>query len=83
MAGLHCRPFSWHSGHVKHPIAAVDPDVWNRAVSVFDTEDKAALWLATPVPELGGHTPEEALNRPEGHRDVMAILDRIDYVVYG
>ena len=63
-------------------IASVAPSVWHRAIEVFDSEAKAALWFRTPVAELGERTPEEVVSRG-GADEVMAILDRIDFVVYG
>jgi uncharacterized protein (DUF2384 family) len=50
---------------------------------VFDTDEKAALWLETPLSDLGERTPAHALGFPGGLERVLAILDRIDYVVYG
>lgn len=40
-------------------------------------------WLATPLSELGDRTPEEVLRDDPNTDAVSAILDRIDYGVFG
>ena len=63
-------------------LRAIEPEVAERAIHVFDDKTGAATWLANPVRSLGGVTPLQAL--AEGRReDVLRALDQIVYGVYG
>lgn len=53
------------------PIAA-------HAVAVFGDEQKAAHWFATPLPLLGGRSPEEVFDDKDGAKTVDRILTRIE-----
>jgi putative toxin-antitoxin system antitoxin component (TIGR02293 family) len=63
-------------------VSASNPAVWKHALSVFGDARKAARWLATPLFELDGQTPEQALENDPKTDAVSAILDRIDYGVF-
>jgi putative toxin-antitoxin system antitoxin component (TIGR02293 family) len=57
--------------------------VWKQALRVFGDEQRALRWLATPLFELDERTPEEVLRDDPNADDVAAVLDRIDYGVFG
>ena len=59
------------------------PALWGRAVQIFGTEQKAARWLRTRLSELNERTPLEALAADPNTDMVDAILDRIEYGVFG
>lgn len=50
-------------------VSLAAPAIWNRALSIFGTEQKALRWLGTRLSELDYRTPEEVLS------------DRIEYGV--
>ncbi len=63
-------------------LQAIDPEVAERAIHVFDDKTGAATWLANPVRSLGGVTPLQAL--AEGRReDVLRVLHQILHGIYG
>ena len=64
-------------------VSVVNPAVWEQALRVFGDEQKALRWLATPLSELNDRTPEEVLQDDPNADAVAAILDRIDYGVFG
>lgn len=62
-------------------LRAIDPEVAERAIYVFDDKASAANWLASPVMSLGGVMPLQAL--AEGKReDVLRVLGQILHGVY-
>lgn len=62
-------------------LRAIDPEVAERAIHVFDDKASAANWLAIPVMSLGGVMPLQAL--AEGKReDVLRVLGQILHGVY-
>lgn len=62
-------------------LRAIDPEVAERAIYVFDDKTSAAGWLANPVMSLGGVMPLQAL--AEGRRaDVLRVLGQISHGVY-
>ena len=54
--------------------------VWDHAVLVFGTPEKAMRWLDTRLPELDGRTPNEIMN--DDPDAVEALLDRIEDGVF-
>ena len=56
--------------------------LWNRALLIFGSEDKAVRWMHTPLSELRDQTPEEVLEGDPNTEAVDAILDRIEYGVF-
>lgn len=61
--------------------AVTSPKVWQHALELFGSEEKAARWMETRLAELGERTPAEAIT--EDPDAVEAILDRIEYGVFG
>jgi putative toxin-antitoxin system antitoxin component (TIGR02293 family) len=61
-------------------VATISPTVWQHALDLFGSEQKAARWMATRLSELQERTPEEVIN--ETPDAVEAILDRIEYGVF-
>ena len=64
-------------------VATVAPAIWSHAVRIFGSEQKASRWMETRLSELNGRTPEEVLANNPASDDVEAILDRIEYGVFG
>jgi putative toxin-antitoxin system antitoxin component (TIGR02293 family) len=64
-------------------VATVAPAVWSHAVRIFGSEQKASRWMETRLSELNDRTPEEVLSHNPADEDVEAILDRIEYGVFG
>lgn len=56
----------------------VHPALWNRAVLIFGSEEKADRWLHTRLSELGDRTPDEVLEEDPKSEAVDTILDRIE-----
>jgi uncharacterized protein (DUF2384 family) len=56
-----------------------------RAIEVFGSEELAGQWMRTPLPVLDGATPEQYANSgdPAKQREVLTILGRIDYGLFG
>ena len=61
-------------------VATVSPAVWQHALDLFGSEEKAARWMATRLSELQERTPEEVIH--ENPDAVEAVLDRIEYGVF-
>jgi hypothetical protein len=53
-----------------------------RAIEVFGDRTKALRWMRTPIPSLGGATPEEMLERDGGIEQVEEVLGRIEHGVW-
>jgi hypothetical protein len=64
-------------------VATVAPAAWSHAVRVFGSAQKASRWMETRLSELNDRTPEEVLAQDPTAEDVEAILDRIEYGVFG
>lgn len=60
--------------------AATSAAVWNHAIRVFGSRQKADRWLHTRLPELQDRTPDEVLN--DDPVAVEAILGRIEDGVF-
>jgi putative toxin-antitoxin system antitoxin component (TIGR02293 family) len=54
-----------------------------RSVMVFGDNDRALLWLRSPLPTLGGRPPWELMDTDIGVEQLEDILGRIEYGVYG
>ncbi len=75
---------------VTSPLTATESDVivrtatiFSRAIEVLGTREKASHWLMnSPNDALGGAVPASILDTSTGEREVLAILDRIEYGVY-
>lgn len=58
-------------------------NVFSRAIEVLETPEKASHWLMnSPNDALGGAVPASVLDTSTGEREVLAVLDRIEYGVY-
>jgi putative toxin-antitoxin system antitoxin component (TIGR02293 family) len=64
-------------------LSVTSPAVWEHALLLFGNESKATRWLTTRLSELGDRTPNEVLQEDPNSETVLAILDRIDYGVFG
>jgi len=53
-----------------------------KAVTVFETEENARLWLSSPQVGLGGAVPLDYAGTEIGAREVEDLLGRIEYGVY-
>ena len=63
-------------------VTVGSPRLWMLAMNVFGSEQKADLWLHTPLAELHDQTPAEILKRTPDSPEVEAILERIEYGVF-
>jgi uncharacterized protein (DUF2384 family) len=52
-------------------------------VEIFGSEIKADSWFHTRLSELADRTPEEVLEEDAHTEAVVAVLDRIEYGVFG
>ena len=64
-------------------IPSKHPALWDHAVQLFGTEQKARRWFHTRLSELDDRTPEEVLGQDAHSEEVGAILGRIEYGVFG
>lgn len=55
--------------------------VVRRAIEVFANQETALRWLGTPVRALEYATPISLLGQPDGRRDVLKVLDKIEFGV--
>jgi putative toxin-antitoxin system antitoxin component (TIGR02293 family) len=60
--------------------ATVSSPVWQHALALFGSEEKATRWMETRLAELQERTPQEVVNQDP--TAVEAILDRIEYGVF-
>jgi putative toxin-antitoxin system antitoxin component (TIGR02293 family) len=57
--------------------------VFAKALDLFEGDrDAASEWMSTPLPALGGSTPNDALKAEFGVRDVENLIGRIEHGVY-
>jgi putative toxin-antitoxin system antitoxin component (TIGR02293 family) len=57
--------------------------VFAKALELFEgNHDAASEWMSTPLPALGGATPDDALKAQSGVRDVENLIGRIEHGVY-
>jgi putative toxin-antitoxin system antitoxin component (TIGR02293 family) len=54
-----------------------------RAADVLGTRDKGVRWLGKPNRALGGEVPLGVLDTEIGEEQVLAVLERIEYGVFG
>lgn len=56
------------------------PEVWEKAVSLFDSEAKATQWLTREVPALDGKRPcTLAFSSDEGKEQVLEVINRLEH----
>ncbi len=58
------------------------PDVYSRTIEVFNNGEKASYWLLSQNTGLGGVTPLSLIEVGKT-KDVLDVLGRIEYGVYG
>jgi putative toxin-antitoxin system antitoxin component (TIGR02293 family) len=56
--------------------------VFDHAVQVFESPERAMLWLDSPKHRFGERTPIEMLNTDVGARSVEQFLGQIDYGMF-
>ena len=56
---------------------------FGKTLELFQGDARAAeKWLSFPKRALGGAVPAELANTEEGAREVEALIDRIEHVVF-
>jgi len=63
-------------------LKACDMDVVERAVECFNSYAAAAAWLTRPQSVLSGNIPAEMKMSSGTKKEVLNILDRIEYGVF-
>lgn len=56
--------------------------LWQHALAVFGTAEKALRWLSRPNRALRGRTPVSLLTSRSGAKRVQAVLGRIQHGIY-
>ena len=49
------------------------------AITVLDDADKAAHWIQSEIPSLGGERPIDLVGTTKGYEDVINVLNAIEY----
>ena len=52
------------------------------AACVLGTEDRAKRWLETPKKALGGKVPLEHAHTPDGLKEVLELLERLQHGIF-
>ena len=76
------------TGHSELALQLEHPsreNIWSRAVEVLGGERLASKWIDTALTVLDGNSPREYINSGdlEKQREVLMILNRIDYGMFG
>ena len=58
-------------------------EVFERAAALFENDAKAKTWLGRPALALGGQTPLDFARRERGAREVLDLIERLEYGVLG
>lgn len=58
-------------------------EVFEKATALFENDAKARTWLSRPVLALGGQTPLDFARRERGAREVLDLIERLEYGVLG
>ena len=58
-------------------------EVFEKAAYLFEDEAKAKAWLAKPALALGGRTPLDFARSEQGAREVLDVIERLEYGVLG
>jgi uncharacterized protein (DUF2384 family) len=53
-----------------------------RAIEVFNTPEKADMWLTSPNKALDGQTPLDAFKEEGGEQRIFSILGKIEHGIY-
>lgn len=60
----------------------IDEDIFEKAVNVFKSPQKARGWLNHPRPALGGKSPAEILRQKSGRKQIEEILAQIEHGIF-
>ncbi len=76
------------TGHSELALQLEHPsreNIWARAVEVLGGEDLASKWMDAPLAVLDGHSPRRYADSGDAEklREVLMILNRIDYGMFG
>jgi hypothetical protein len=63
-------------------ISDLDPSLVAQAIECFESAEDAGRFLITPARYLGGQTPVEAAQTPDGIHHVRELLNAIEHGVY-
>ena len=58
-------------------------EMFEKAVHLFEDEAKARAWLGKPALALGGQTPLDFARSEQGAREVLDVIERLEYGVLG
>ena len=58
-------------------------EIFEQATVLFEDEAKARAWLGKPALALGGQTPLDFARSEQGAREVLDVLERLEYGVFG
>lgn len=58
-------------------------EVFEKATALFENEVKAKTWLSQPTLALGGQTPLDFARSERGAREVLDLIERLEYGVLG
>ena len=58
-------------------------EVFEKATALFENDAKARTWLSRPALALGGQTPLDFARRERGAREVLDLIERLEYGVLG
>jgi len=58
-------------------------EVFEGATTLFEDEAKARAWLGKPALALGGQTPLDFARSEQGAREVLDVIERLEYGVLG
>lgn len=66
----------------KTKMTQVNPKVFRRCLEVFGDREIAMRWLESPNLALGTRRPIDLLSAPEGIKQVLDVLTRIEHGVF-
>jgi putative toxin-antitoxin system antitoxin component (TIGR02293 family) len=81
-APLHRREAQGRLGKGKSDTVVRHARLMSKAIAVFENEEEARLWLASPQFGLGGAVPLGYAETEAGAREVDDLLGRIEFGVY-
>jgi putative toxin-antitoxin system antitoxin component (TIGR02293 family) len=65
----------------KQKLRSLDSEIICQGINVFESTDRAAIWLASPAFGLQGRVPLDVATTPKGRDEVLNLLGRIDHGV--
>lgn len=54
-------------------------DVVNQVVRVWESREQALEWLQRPIPALENERPCDLLGTPEGCRQILSVVQKIEH----